>query len=90
MAGSYNHIVTEQGNLVSNERFANMIENLGDAYEMTEEMFGMIWYIADNFGAPGAPPSEVKRIVEMARENYKEGLEISRDIHRKAPGKGVE
>jgi hypothetical protein len=33
MAGSYNHIITEQGNLVSNETFVKMIENLGDAYE---------------------------------------------------------
>jgi hypothetical protein len=34
MAGSYNHIVNNKGDLLNNERFVGMIENLGDAYEM--------------------------------------------------------
>lgn len=41
MAGSYNHIVDEKGDLKSNEEFINLIENLGDAYEMAEEC----WYL---------------------------------------------
>lgn len=41
MAGSYNHVV-EKGELISNEDFIDMIENLGDAYEMAEEMFFII------------------------------------------------
>lgn len=85
MAGSYNHVITSKGNLRSNESFVDMIENLGDAYEMTEEMYGMIWWLAAKFAAPAAPPSEVKAVVEAARQNYKEGLKISKQIHRDFP-----
>lgn len=85
MAGSYNHIVTDYGNLRSNESFVDTIENLGDAYEMTEELFGMIWYLASEFGAPGAPSAIVKNVVEAARRNYKAGLDISKRIHRESP-----
>lgn len=42
MAGSYKHIIDKDGNLLSNEDFIEMIENLGDAYEMAEEMYLMI------------------------------------------------
>jgi hypothetical protein len=74
MAGSYNHIITKQGNLVSNETFVQVIENLGDAYEMTEEMYGMIWWLAytSNFSVPAA------EVVEMARKNYEEGLKLAK------------
>lgn len=41
MAGSYKHIIDEQGDLRTNESFVEMIENLGDAYEMAEEC----WYL---------------------------------------------
>jgi len=43
MAGSYRHVTDKDNNLISNERFPEMIENLGDAYETIEEM----WYIID-------------------------------------------
>ena len=41
MAGSYKHIVNIEGDLVSNKEFLEMIENLGDAYEMAQEC----WYL---------------------------------------------
>ena len=41
MAGSYRHIVNKNGDLISNEKFIDSIENLGDAYEMAEEC----WYL---------------------------------------------
>lgn len=41
MAGSYNHIIDEEGDLISNEEFVDFIDNLGDAYEMAEEC----WYL---------------------------------------------
>jgi hypothetical protein len=53
MAGSYNHIVNNKGDLLNNERFVGMIENLGDAYEAVEEMYGMIWWLAHM--APDSP-----------------------------------
>ena len=41
MAGSYNHITDEKGDLVTNKDFIDFIGNLGDAYEMAEEC----WYL---------------------------------------------
>lgn len=83
MAGSYNHAVTKQGNLRSPESFSDMIENLGDAYEMAEEMYGMIWFLADQ-ALGDEPPSEAQReMVERARQNYKTGLKIAREANRR-------
>ena len=78
MAGSYNHATTDAGNLRSNESFAGMIENLGDAYEMAEEMYGMIWWLASH--TEGA---DTKEIVEQARQKYREGLKIARELNRR-------
>lgn len=78
MAGSYGHIVTPKGNLVSNETFTGMIENLGDAYEMTEEMYGMIWFLVYSSGT-----DDPAAMVEDARKKYKEGLKFSKMIHRR-------
>lgn len=73
MAGSYRHIVDEDGKLLDNEEFVSMIENLGDAYEMTQEMYGMIWFLATRSGyiAEGKTPAEA---VEFARQSYKSGI----------------
>jgi len=76
MAGSYNHIVMKNGNLRSNKTFVDMIENLGDAYEMAEEMYGMIWYLAFR-----GFENDAKRVVEEARQNYKDGLVIAKRVN---------
>jgi hypothetical protein len=80
MAGSYNHVVTDQGNLVSNERFVQMVENLGDAFETVEEMYGMIWLLA-SLTTGGSIPEHVK----WAQENYKIGLTIAKQANREEP-----
>jgi len=72
MAGGYNHATTDGGALRDPESFSGMIENLGDAYEMAEEMYGMIWVLAANVDAN---PAEA---VEDARQRYRDGLEIAR------------
>lgn len=85
MAGSYNHCIDDNGYLLSNDEMMiseAMIENLGDAYEAIEELYGMIWFLASTFGAPAAPPSEVKVVVESARVNYKKGLEIAKEVNK--------
>lgn len=79
MAGSYKHITTQQGNLVSNETFAKSIENLGDAYEVVEEMYGMIWFLAHSPDSCVDPAAAV----EAARENYDEGLRLARETPKK-------
>lgn len=88
VAGSYNHIVNSKGDLRSNESFVNMVENLGDAYETVEEMYGMIWWLANH--APG--PSSPEDLVEKARQKYTVGLQLAKanknkkDPHRKDEG----
>lgn len=67
MAGSYDHCVAKDGQLLRSEDFADMIENLGDAFEAVEEMYGMIWLMADGD----------QSIVFDARSRYLEGLEVS-------------
>lgn len=63
MAGSYSHIVDEQGRFIG----TRLIENLGDAYEALEECYGMIWLLAGG---------EVS-LVEDAHARYAEGLLMS-------------
>lgn len=84
MAGSYKHIVTRRGNLVSNERFVQMIETLGDAYEMTEELFGMIWWLAHNEDSCVDPVAAV----EAATRNYRIGLSLAKEANRRRPDGG--
>jgi hypothetical protein len=86
MAGSYSHATTRSGNLRSNESFVGMIENLGDAYEMAEEMYGMIWALAYEAvryaGSPTPTPEALRATVERARLSYERGLEIAREANR--------
>lgn len=80
MAGSYSHAVDDEGRLLRPQHFGLLIENLGDAYEMAEEMYGMIWWLAQQstLGGPryliGWSPAEW---VEHARQNYARGLAAS-------------
>jgi hypothetical protein len=75
MAGSYNHAVAHDGQLLCNEHFVQMVENLGDAYETAEEMYGMIWWLAAQLSA--AYISTSAEFVADARRQYKVGLTIS-------------
>jgi hypothetical protein len=65
-----------------------MVENLGDAYETVEEMYGMIWALADMIVdavevergltfPPGIQRQAREFYVEQARENWKRGFEFS-------------
>jgi len=80
MAGSYKHCVDDNGNLLDNEHLVGMLENGGDVYEAVEEMYGMIWWladVADNLqGSPG-----ISQWVEEARQHYQEGLKVANDNH---------
>lgn len=97
MAGSYNHVVTNKGNLASNERVAGILENGGDVFEAVEQMYGMIWFLAaelinqQQFALIALEVDRTRRFemikaaVERAMENHKEGLEFSKEIHRLSP-----
>ena len=68
MAGSYSHAIDEAtGKLYRPEAFLRMVENIGDAYETVEEMYGMIWLLASGDRAE----------VERARQAYRDGLNMS-------------
>lgn len=73
MAGGWSSITTDDGKFRS-ETFAQLIDNLGDAWEAAEMCFGMVQYLA-------ASLSDLKEFtreewVEMAEENWKAGLRI--------------
>lgn len=82
MAGSYKHATTDAGNLWKPETFARMIENSGDAYEMAEEMYGMIWFLADQAHGDEPTGEQLRETVERARQNYERGLKIAREANR--------
>lgn len=68
MAGSYNHVVNKDSSLRTAEQINDSLECLsGDVVEAVEEMYGMIWYLAEG---------ELAR-VEEARENWRAGYAMS-------------
>jgi len=77
MAGSYNHAISDDGQLLRNADFVRMVENLGDAYETAEEMYGMIWHLAADLDRASGGTRKTADNVEWARTHYREGLELS-------------
>ena len=76
MAGSYNHCINHEGKLLDPESLNDMLENGGDVYEAVEEMYGMIWWLAQGL-AYEEREDDIASIVEMARQNYRHGIEFS-------------
>ena len=77
MAGSYKHVITRSGNLKGPAALSNSIENIGDATEAIQEMFGMIWHLAGRTKDP-------KAAVAKAEAEYEKGYEIAKKANRKA------
>jgi hypothetical protein len=77
MAGSYKHVVNADGTFHG----VSLLDHLGDAYEALEEMYGMVWYLADSLAGRYAGeqhrPAEAADLVEEARQNYTVGIERS-------------
>jgi hypothetical protein len=67
MAGSYAHTVDDDGKLLGPLNMRGMLENSGDVYEAIEELYGMIWFLAE-----GDPLR-----VTHAQRNYRAGLDMS-------------
>ncbi|QIG58258.1 hypothetical protein SEA_SKOG_106 [Gordonia phage Skog] len=89
MAGSYNHAVDQNtGKLYDNESFVQMVENLGDAYETVEEMYGMIWFLAAALDSTHDQGISPRVYIEFARQAYREGLAVSPGTDGQLPEEG--
>jgi hypothetical protein len=77
MAGSYEHVTEKDGSLSTNNSMYNMLDNIGDVYETVEEMYGMIWYLANRLDELLPGSGDLKDIVEEARQNYELGISYS-------------
>lgn len=49
MAGSFTHILDDDGRLLGPEAMSGMLDTDGDVYETVEQLYGMIWLLADGF-----------------------------------------
>lgn len=85
MAGSYKHVVKDDGSLDKPARVCGMLEtSSGDVYEAVEEMYGMIWWLAEQY-ARSLEEAQGERegthsaadLIEDARKRYPEGLVLS-------------
>jgi hypothetical protein len=82
MAGSYSHAINEDGSLRPPEEFVKLVENLGDAYETVEEMYGMIWWLSHALRNTrevngGLVDHTEKQLVKLAQISYKSGIVFS-------------
>lgn len=87
MAGSYNHVVEKpSGKLLVPRQLCDMLEcRSGDVYEAAEEMYGMIWWLADSLAAGAVDGKSAAELVEEARANYRAGLAKSPGTDGRVP-----
>lgn len=85
MSGSYSHATTDEGKLRHETTMGGAIETPGDAYETIEEMYGMIWFLANRVmrelemahGEDEGSFGDGADAVEEAQQNYRKGLALS-------------
>lgn len=78
MAGGFGHVVQKDGNLASWQRVTESLDTPTEVFDTVREMYGMIWFLAGN------NPSWIgreKQIIENARNQYKEGLKIAKEVN---------
>jgi len=82
MAGSYAHAVTNKGKLLNPQNMHNMLDTPGDRFEALEEMYGMIWDLANTVSEHILVELTPAQVVEVARKNYTRGLSLSPGIQK--------
>ena len=83
MAGSWNHITEDEtGKLLSNVDAVGMLENGGDWYEFAEEVYGMVWKLAERLETLVGGSKD--QWVKLAQEHFQEGLALSPGIAARA------
>lgn len=92
MAGGYEHILAMNGDLGHPGLIAAMLDNDSTVFGTIEQMYGMIWYLAETLVTVDTGFSqhsddqaryrkEVKAAVEEARDLHPRGLELAREIN---------
>jgi hypothetical protein len=78
MAGSWTHLTTSTGRLRESPEINQNIDTLGDAYEVFEDCFGMVWWLADRLvrseGHPNPSRQQILRRIRQAEKHSREGL----------------
>lgn len=74
MAGSFNHVINKKGALRKPSFLLEALDarGWGDVYEAIEEMYGMIWVLAEQLQDQNVGSAE--SCIEEAQKNYKVGL----------------
>lgn len=75
----YLHVVKEDGSLRQDKDVADRLDT-DNVFETVEELYGMIWQLADAIVWETGTPNDKEQIadrVELARQNYQEGLRVS-------------
>lgn len=80
MAGSWGHITDDDHSLLAPREFGNNVEPT-DVYEVAEECFGMVWYLAyelTTYRNNGLPPTrdQVIRVIGEAEANSGDGVTL--------------
>lgn len=71
MAGSWGHIVDDDGTFIGGA----LLENGGDVQEALLECYGMVWWLATEMATvSGMEPYTPETIIETAQENYHLGI----------------
>lgn len=90
---SYKDITNEAGHLKHADEMTQ--QEAAESYEIIEELYGMVWWMAWQHIAPHIPYDQftsrqcaremVKEVVEKARVDYHIGLRVSRQVHQYSP-----
>jgi hypothetical protein len=76
MTGSYTHLVDAKGGLERGPVILDLLDHPEDMYEAIQQLYGMIWYLAEQLSRNGFFPTAADAVSE-AKEFYKEGLQVS-------------
>lgn len=83
MSDQYSKIINEHGQLINYEHARELGLDPTRAHEVIEQMYGMIWWLANSLSDEGWKFSAAY-LVDEARKAYKEGLHVN------SPGKEKE
>lgn len=84
MAGGWGHVTNDDGTPYQGRYgMGDLLENGGDVNEAVEEMYGMIWWLAQHrarlrFATTDVTREQILDVIESARESYRDGVRLGR------------